>query len=118
MNQRKFINITHLRIGLLGTKNLRLQKQLHRQLQRGEMSADLPDDENNYWAEAIEDGDEFYFRVNGTTVEITESEFGRVIINPSLYYFSTALELHVRIKWAADGVLFSKAERRRPQDIG
>ena len=59
-----------------------------------------PDDENNYWAEAIEDGDKFYYRVNGITIEITENEFSEVVINPSLYYFSTALKLHLRVQRA------------------
>ena len=56
--------------------------------------------EDGYWAEAIEDGDKFYYRVSGTTVEITEDEFRLVISNPFLHYFSTALYLHFRIERA------------------
>lgn len=60
--------------------------------------------ENNYWVEAIEDGDKFYYRAKGTTIEIADWEFDRVIINPTLYYFSTALRLHIRIKREMEGV--------------
>lgn len=60
------------------------------------------DDEYHYWAEAIEEGDRFYYRVNGMTVEISEYEFSKVVINPHLYYFSTALKLHLRIKRAKE----------------
>ena len=63
------------------------------------------DDGYRYWAKAIEDGDRFYYRVNGVTVEISEYEFSNVVINPHLYYFSTALKLHLRIKRAKDGLL-------------
>ena len=58
--------------------------------------------EDYYWAEAIEDGDKFYYRADGTTVEITKYEFCEVMDNPRLYYFSTALLLHYRIKRAKD----------------
>jgi len=55
------------------------------------------DDESNYWAEAIQDGTRFYYRAKGTTIEITEYQFRMVISNPVLYYFSTALKLHLQI---------------------
>jgi hypothetical protein len=38
--------------------------------------------------------------VDGTTVELREHEYQRVITNPRLYYFSAALKLHHRIKRA------------------
>jgi len=56
----------------------------------------------HYWAKAIEEGGRFYYRVNGLTVEISEDEFSNVVINPHLYYFSTALKLHLRIKRAKE----------------
>ncbi len=56
------------------------------------------EDENNYWAEAIEDDNGFLYRAKGVTVDITEAELKNVIANPRLYYFSTALRLHVRLK--------------------
>ena len=54
-------------------------------------------DENNYFAEAIEFDDKCYYRVDGTTVEISRYEYANVIGNPRLYYFSSALKLHHRI---------------------
>ena len=97
------MKITRIRIGLLPPENLRLQKRLDRLSGRDEAIPTPPEYENNYWAEAIEDGDTFYYRVSDTIVEITENEFCKVVINPSLYYFSTALKLHFRIKRAKEG---------------
>ena len=56
------------------------------------------EDENNYWADVLEDNNQFLYRAKGATVDITEAEFKNVIANPKLYYFSTALRLHVRLK--------------------
>ena len=47
-----------------------------------------------YNAEAIEAGGRCYYRIGATTVEVTKHEYDRVIANPRLYYFSTALKLH------------------------
>jgi len=96
------MKITRIRIGLLPPKKLRPQNWLDRLLGRDAAPPTPPEDENNYWAEAIADGDKFCYRVNGTTVEITEDEFCKVIGNPILYYFSTALKLHFRIKRAKE----------------
>ena len=63
-----------------------------------------PDDENNYWAEAITIGDQCFYRAKGTTVAATAHELSAAIGNPYLYYFSTALRLHMRIKWAKAGI--------------
>ena len=51
-----------------------------------------------YFAEAIEDSGRYYYRVDNVILEITEIEFNRVVINPKLYYFSTALWLHLEIQ--------------------
>lgn len=67
-----------------------------------------PDDENNYWAEAITIGDQCYYRAKGTTVAATARELSAATGNPYLYYFSTALQLHMRIKLA---------KARVPRDI-
>jgi hypothetical protein len=99
--ERLCVKITRIRIGQLPFEESALQKRLDYLLGHDEVP---PDDKNNYWAEAIEDGDKFYYRVNGTTAEITEAEFGKVILNPRLYYFSTALKLHYRIKRATEGI--------------
>lgn len=98
------MKVIRLRIGLVQTKAqteaLRLQKGLDHRLGRDEAASTPPDDDSHYWAEAIEDGDKFYYRGNDAILEISEYEFGKVILNPYLYYFSTALKLHNRIKRA------------------
>lgn len=99
--ERQCAKITRIRIGQLPFEESALQKRLDYLLGRDEVP---PVDKNNYWAEAIEYGDKFYYRVNGTIVEITEYEFGKVIVNSRLYYFSTALKLHFRIKRAMEGI--------------
>ena len=63
-----------------------------------------PDDENNYWSEAIQVGDLCFYRAKGTTVAASRREIAAVIGNPYLYYFTTALRLHMRIKWAKLGI--------------
>ena len=95
--------ITSLRIGSLTTSELRDQNRRDRLGGSVPTSLDPPDDGNNYWAEAIEDGGRFYYRAKGVTIEIGQSEFCKVIENPSLYYFSTALKLHFRIERARAG---------------
>lgn len=54
-------------------------------------------DENNYLAEAIEHDGQYFYRVDGVTVQAQQYEYERVIANPRLYYFSSALKLHHRI---------------------
>ena len=57
-------------------------------------------DDHNYFAEAIEDGGKYYYRIDGFTIEIEKWEYERVLGNPRLYYFSTAAKLHHRIRHA------------------
>lgn len=59
-------------------------------------------DENNYFAEAIECSGKYFYRVDGTTVVINYSEYQSVLLSPRLYYFSSALKLHYRIKKAQE----------------
>ena len=54
--------------------------------------------DNDYAAEVLIDGDQFSYRARGVTVPITEHEARMVIGNPYMYYFSTALKLHNRIR--------------------
>ena len=63
----------------------------------------MPDDENNYWAEVVKDGDQVLLRVGETAVEISEFEYGYVQANPNLYYFSQTLKVHVRLLRARQG---------------
>lgn len=97
-SERPLGKITRLRIGLHSTAELRAKNHPDRLAGKVPTSLDPPDDDNNYWTEAIEDGDKFYYRGKGTTIEITEDEFRQVVRNPSLYYFSTALKLHHRLE--------------------
>lgn len=90
---RPALKITRLRIGLHPAR-----ASLQLGLPPG------PYDENNYWAEAIEYGDKFYYRAKGIILEITEIECRRVVGNPVLHYFSTALKLHLRIQ-RKEGIL-------------
>ena len=85
--------ITRLRIGLHNTAALRERNRLDRLSGNDDASVIPPDDENNYWADVIEDRDKFYYRVNGASIGITGQELRMVVSNPSLYYFSTALKL-------------------------
>ena len=57
-------------------------------------------DENNYLAEAIEHDNQYFYRINGVTVQVLAHEYEQVIKNPRLYYFSSALKLHFRVKKA------------------
>lgn len=59
-------------------------------------------DENNYFAEAIEYQEKYFYRVDGVTVEATQYEYEQAINNPRLYYFSSALRLHHRIRKAKE----------------
>jgi hypothetical protein len=94
------MKVIRIRIGLLPPKTLRLQKRLDHRLGCNEANPTPPDDDCHYWAEAIEDGDKFYYLVNDIILEISEYEFGKVVLNPYLYYFSMALKLHKRIERA------------------
>ena len=55
-------------------------------------------DNFEYLAEVIEDENRYYYRVDDVTLDITQLEYSRIIINPYLYYFSTALKLHCLIQ--------------------
>lgn len=50
-----------------------------------------------YNAEVIRKDERFWYRANGAIIKITPIEARRVIRNPRLYYFSTALKLHTLI---------------------
>jgi hypothetical protein len=50
-----------------------------------------------YVAQAIEYRGRYYYCIGDRIVEIAKWEYDRVIANPRLYYFSTALKLHKRI---------------------
>ncbi len=91
------MKITRIRIGLRPDANLRPMASLYG-APGDEAPPTPPAGEDGYWAEVIEAEGKFFYRVHGTTIEITEYEFHQVAKNPFLYYFSTALKLHNRIK--------------------
>jgi hypothetical protein len=53
--------------------------------------------EYQYTSIAIEEGGKHYYWAKGVSLEITDWEYANVKLNPKLYYFSTALKLHLRI---------------------
>ena len=95
------MKITQIKIGLLECKETRWRKFLN-------LFHDQPiairfiKDANNYFAEAIEHQGEYFYRVDGITVQEEQYEYERVINNPRLYYFSSALKLHHRIRKAKE----------------
>lgn len=95
--------ITWLRIGTHRTAELREANRRVREDGKQQLWQDPPDDEKNYWAEAIQLHDSYFYRVGDVIVPITEYEYWMVIRNPNLYYFSSALKLHCRIDRAHKG---------------
>ena len=95
------MNITQLKIGLLQSNRGKWKKVLDILRDRYIPIAFIKD-ENNYFAEAIEHQGEYFYRVDGVTVQAEQYEYERVITNPSLYYFSSALKLHHRIRKAKE----------------
>lgn len=92
------VEVTRVRVGTWRTDDLRKANQLAREAGQPQPQPDPPDDENNYWAEAIRIGDCHFYRVGETVVPVLELEYRDAISNPNLYYFSSALKLHYRIK--------------------
>jgi hypothetical protein len=96
--------VTRVRIGTHRTGDLREANQRAREAGKPQPRPDPPDDENNYWADAIRIGDSHFYRVGDIVVPATEYEYRMVIANPNMYYFSSALKLHYRIQRKRDGV--------------
>jgi hypothetical protein len=59
-------------------------------------------DQYEYIAQAIKFDGQYFYRANQVTVEINQYEYEHVIQNPKLYYFSSALKLHHRIRKAKE----------------
>ena len=90
------MNIVQLNIGKHEFNALRLKKVWNAN-ERHKPSEAFAGASRNYLAEAIRWGGKFFYRIDGTTVEALDYEYQRVIANPSLYYFSSALKLHFRV---------------------
>lgn len=95
------MNITQLKIGVLQSQGSRWKKALALLRERFIPIAFIQD-EKHYFAEAIEHQGRYYYRVEGVTVEASQWEYERVIANPKLYYFSSALKLQHRIRRAKE----------------
>lgn len=98
------LEVTRLRVGTHATADLRHANRQAREAGRPQPFPDPPDDENNYWAEAIRWWGRYFYRVESTIVECSEKDYTCVIRNPSTYYFSRALVLHYRIQHKRDGI--------------
>lgn len=96
-------DITRLRIGPHRNAELREAKRQVCEANNQQLPPYPPDDENNYWAEAIRLDDSYFYRVGEVIVPVTEYEYLTVIGNPNLHYFSSALKLHYRIDRARQG---------------
>ena len=96
--------VTRVRVGNWRTDTLREANQRAREAGKPQPRPDPPDDENNYWGEAIRIGDSYFYRVGDIVVPATEYEYRMVIANPNMYYFSSALKLHFRIQRKRDGL--------------
>jgi hypothetical protein len=93
------MNITPLQIGLHQSNQSTIKRQWLT-LRNRFVPIAFYRNEHHYRAEAIAHEGRHYYRVDGSTVELREHEYQRVITNPRLYYFSAALKLHHRIKRA------------------
>lgn len=95
------MHITQLKIGLHQFNDSKFKKLLD-VFRNRYIPISFVKDENNYFAEAIEHKGEYFYRIDGVTVRVEQYEYKQVINNPRLYYFSSALKLHHRIKKARD----------------
>jgi len=59
-------------------------------------------DDRHYRASVIQSQDQYFYQVGNTTIQITAYEYEKVIQNPRLYYFSSALKLHHRLAKAKE----------------
>ena len=95
------MKITPLTIGLHQFNDSGFKKHL-----KGWRNRVLPlaiyQDEYHYLAKAIEFEDKHFYQVGDITVAATHYEYQKVIANPKLYYFSSALKLHHRVRKAKE----------------
>ena len=95
------MKVTQVRIGLHDFNDSNFQRSFN-SIKRKYFPSIFIKDENNYFAEAIEQDGHYFYRVDGVTVAISDYEYNNVIVNPRLYYFSSALKLHHRVKKARE----------------
>jgi len=56
--------------------------------------------EFDYTGIAIEDDGKYYYWAKGVSIELTECEYVYIKTNPKIYYFSSALKVHLKIQQA------------------
>lgn len=95
------MNITNIQIGLHQFNDSSIKKSLTA-LRNKLLPLALYRDENHYVAQAIEHEGQYFYRINGVTVQALKHEYEQAITNPRLYYFSSALKLHLRVKKARE----------------
>ncbi len=95
------MKVTQLRIGLHEFNDSNFKKSI-KVICRECFPNIFNKDENNYFSEAIELDGKYFYRVDGVSVSISDYEYRCVINNPRLYYFSSALKLHHRVKKARE----------------
>jgi len=95
------MNITNIQIGLHQFNDSGVKKSLTA-LRNRFLPLVLYRDENHYAAQAIEYESQYFYRINGVTVQALKHEYEQAIANPRLYYFSSALKLHFRVKKARE----------------
>ena len=110
------MNITQLKIGLLQLSDSKWKKALDVFRDRYIPIAFIKD-ENNYFAEAIEHDGQYFYRVDGVTVQAEKFEYEQTLKNPRLYYFSSVLKLHHRVKKARELGLGLNWPRNDPAPI-
>ena len=95
------MKVTEIKIGLHRFNDSQLKRSLLKLRDKCFPQA-FYQDENHYLAKAIEYQGKHYYQANGVTVEAESYECERAIANPWLYYFSSALKLHCRIRKAKE----------------
>ena len=95
------MNITNIQIGLHQFNDSSIKKGLTA-LRNKLLPLALYQDENHYVAQTIECDGQYFYQVNGVTIQALKREYEQAIANPRLYYFSSALKLHFRVKKARE----------------
>ena len=99
--KENLMKITYVEIGLKQFNDSDFKRRLICLRDRF-LPLDLYQDEHNYQAVAIEYQERYFYRINGVTVKASKYEYEQALKNPRLYYFSSALKLHHRVKKARE----------------
>lgn len=97
------IEVTRLRIGLYPTQKERAENRRAALEGKPLPHPHPPDDENNFWAEAIKWGGRYFYCEGDTLIECSAAEYARVWSDPTLAYFSSTIPVHHRAKELREG---------------